>query len=216
MKRYAFIDVSNTNGTTKGCLSFSINWSSLYSFLKNEKWNCTDAFFYKGYRGEKEKNQLQKLEDGVGYKIRTKLTHIHPNQENDLLIKCNSCGVEFPYKQTIKGNKKSNCDVELTTDALNTLSAGDEALFFTGDGDFAYLVEDLINKGITIILISSYRKDQNGNKRFSTRLKEILKREEKLDKRVRFIHIDSWKKEILKEDFSTSTESGQKENRHEA
>ena len=154
MKRYAFIDVPNTTGTTKNCLDFEIDWGKLYKILTNEKWRCSEIFFYKGYKGDKEREQLKKIED-VGYKVRTKLTHIHPDRSIVVAVKCESCKAEFPNSQTIKGHQKSNCDVELTVDALDTLSKGDEALIFTGDGDFAYLVENLISKGVIVWLVSS-------------------------------------------------------------
>lgn len=203
MKRYAFIDIPNTNGTAKNCLDFSVDWRKLYELLTNKKWECLDIFFYKGYKGDKEKQQLEKIKD-LGYKVRTKLTHIHPDKNKDILVKCNTCKVEFLHNYIIKGNQKSNCDVELTVDALDILSKGDEALIFTGDGDFAYLVENLIKKGIIVTLISSQQKDKNGNIRFSTRLKDILKKEEVMEKeksvkkRVRFINLNNWKKILEK------------------
>ncbi len=197
MKRYAFIDVPNTTGTTKNCLDFEIDWGKLYKILTNEKWRCSEIFFYKGYKGDKEREQLKKIED-VGYKVRTKLTHIHPDRSIVVAVKCESCKAEFPNSQTIKGHQKSNCDVELTVDALDTLSKGDEALIFTGDGDFAYLVENLISKGVIVWLVSSKNLDKEGNRRFSTRISTILNREELAGKRARFIHINNWKEGIKK------------------
>ena len=60
MNRYAFIDVSNTAGTTNGCLDFSIDWNKLYALMTNKKWSCKKVFFYKGYKGFKEEKQLKK------------------------------------------------------------------------------------------------------------------------------------------------------------
>ena len=157
---------------------------------------------------------IEKLED-IGYTVRTKLTHIHPDKNKDMLIECGSCKIAFSYSHIIRGNQKSNCDVELTTDALNILSRGDEALVFTGDGDFAYLIEDLIGKGITIWIVSSKKIDKNGNRRFSTRLGNILIHSEQAERRVRFLHINNWK-EAIEKNKEGGTVFEEKENRHEA
>ena len=198
MKRYAFIDAPNTSGTTRECLGFIVDWAKLFKFLKNEKWNCEEVFFYKGYKGDKEKNQLEKLEQDIGFSVRTKLTHAHPDRTIDIPIKCGQCENEFLYKYTIRGNRKSNCDVELTVDALKTLSKGDEALIFTGDGDVAYLIETLRDNGVTIFIVSSKERDGNGNKRFSTRLTDILKKEGIISKKVKFLDINRWRSNIEK------------------
>lgn len=198
MKRYAFIDVPNTSGTTNTVLGFQINWEKLYEFLVNDKWSCSTVFYYKGYKGEKEKEQLEKLR-AVGYKVQTKLTHIYADRYKEVRVSCPTCTGDFSFKEKIKGHQKSNCDVELTVDALEVLKTGDEALLFSGDGDFAYLIEKLLERGVTVRIISSKNKDSMGHVRFSTRLTELLEREEKGEKRVQFIHIDNWKHRIQRE-----------------
>lgn len=197
MNRYAFIDVSNTTGTTKGCLNFSVDWKKLYKLMTNDKWSCEDVLYYKGHKGEKERIQLENFEK-IGYSVRTKLTYVHPDKHQKIDTECDNCGNKFIHPHLIRGHRKSNCDVELSVDATNLLKDGDEALIFSGDGDFAYLVEYLINKNIKVIIISSTKRDFNGNKRFSTRLSKILNREEKDQKRVKFIHINNWKNLISK------------------
>lgn len=198
MNRYAFIDVSNTTGTTNECLNFSIDWEKLYTLMKNKKWNCKEVLFYKGYKGLKEEEQLKKIEE-IGYVVRTKLTHVHPNRKHEISIECEHCGKNFIHEYLIRGNRKSNCDVELSVDAVNLLKEGDEALIFTGDSDFAYLVEYLADKGVKVRIVSSTKRDKNGNKRFSTRLDKILDIEENNGRRVDFIHINNWKRLIEKE-----------------
>lgn len=200
VKRYAFIDVPNTTGTARGCLDFIIDWKNLYVLLTNKKWRCEKVFFYKGYKGETEKEQLiNRLGKKMGYDVVTKPTHIHKNRLKDIVINCENCNKGFIYKHKVNGNQKSNCDVELTVDALNILNHGDEAMFFTGDGDFAYLIKDLLVKGITVLIVSRQKKDKNGNFRFSTRLKEIIKEEEKQSsKKIRFIDLKTWKHIIEK------------------
>lgn len=198
MKRYAFIDVPNTSGSTRECHDFYIDWSRLYNnVLKNDKWKCEDVFFYKGHKGKTQEKQLEKIRE-MGYVVRTKRTHIHPDKEIIYSKRCKKCDSLVEYKHTIKGNHKSNCDVELTVDALNKLSPADEAILFTGDGDFSYLIEDLICKGIKVWIVFTTARDGNGVKRFSTRLKEILKREERGLGRVNFININDWRNMIIK------------------
>lgn len=197
MSTYAFIDVPNTTGTVRDCLDFTIDWKKLYNFLTNEKWACKKVFFYKGHKGFKEKEQLEnKLGGLIGYTVRTKLTHNHPDKIIDIDIKCKKCEEEFTHKFTVNGNKKSNCDVELTVDTLNTLQKGDRALILTGDGDFSYLIRDLIGKGVIISIVSNQKPNKNGRKRFSTRLSDILREEGESNKRVEFLDIDRWKENI--------------------
>ena len=69
---------------------------------------------------------------------------------------------------------KANCDVELTVDALELAGPESEILIFTGDGDFRYLIEKLIEKGSRVRLFSTNKQDQFGNYRLSTRLKALL------------------------------------------
>lgn len=204
MNRYAFIDVPNSNGTTLNCHGFSIDYGRLYELLTNNKWNCNSIYYYKGYKGEKEKKQLEKIKK-IGYIVQTKLTHIHPDRNETLSVYCRKCQITFDHNHFIKGSRKSNCDVELTVDVLETVKDGNEIMLFTGDGDFSYLIRKVINKNVKVIIVSSKTLDNNGIIRFSTRLSDILKEEERSDNpKVRFIHIDNWKKMI------------QKENRHEA
>ena len=197
MRRHAFIDVPNTTGTTKNVLGFSIDWVKLYELLVNDKWSCVSVFFYKGSKGEKEREQLEKIGQ-LGYTVRTKLTHIHPDWYKEVKVNCPHCNTDFNHNELIHGNQKANCDVELTVDALETLKTGDEAILFTGDGDFAYLIEKLLERGVSVKLVSSKNRDNLGKIRFSTRLSAILAREEQGEKRVQFIHINNWKNRIEK------------------
>jgi uncharacterized LabA/DUF88 family protein len=97
-------------------------------------------------------------------------------------------------------NRKSNCDVDLTVDAMEYAGPDKEFLIFTGDGDFDYLIERLVQKGTKVYIVSSnagIKKPGLNTKRFSTRLKEIIKQHEK--GKVDLINIDSWKIKIQKE-----------------
>ncbi len=184
-------------GTLRDCLDFTIDWHRLYSFLTNQKWDCTGVFFYKGYKGDAEKEQLENmLEKEIGYTIRIKPTHIHKDVTTKLRIACTFCNKAFDYIHTVKGDRKSNCDVELAVDALETLQIGDRALIFTGDGDFSYLIETLLKEEITVYLVSSQKPNKLGNYRFSTRLKQLLKKEGESNTKLFFLDIERWKSNI--------------------
>lgn len=53
VKKFAFIDFHNTDGTTKKLHGFYIDWIKLYEFLKKD-WNCEKVFCYIE-KGQKEK-----------------------------------------------------------------------------------------------------------------------------------------------------------------
>ncbi|MEK7170610.1 MAG: NYN domain-containing protein [Patescibacteria group bacterium] len=96
-------------------------------------------------------------------------------------------------------NRKSNCDVDLTVDAMEMASPDSEFLIFTGDGDFAYLIEKVIEKGTKVFIVSStagVRKPGMNTKRFSTRLTSLLREQKGC---INLINIDSWKFKIKKE-----------------
>jgi len=127
IKRFAFIDVQNTIGTVNQLLDFSIDWKNLISHLKNKKWDCVNAFYYKGRRkGEKHDKKIKKLED-MGYIVRSKITHIHPDRSHIHKGFCNKCGAQIELKSIVQGDRKSNCDVELTVDAMRIAIGNDHA-----------------------------------------------------------------------------------------
>jgi len=48
MKRYAFIDVQNTESTTNQLLGFVIDWHKMYKYLKENK-NCSSILHFKTF-----------------------------------------------------------------------------------------------------------------------------------------------------------------------
>lgn len=51
---------------------------------------------------------------------------------------------------------KGNMDVELVVYALRAIEDYDHGVFFTGDGDFRYLLEELMNNGLKTTVVSSF------------------------------------------------------------
>ena len=52
-------------------------------------------------------------------------------------------------------NRKSNCDVDLTVDAMEEAGIDKEFLIFTGDGDFEYLIRKVVEKGTKVYIVAS-------------------------------------------------------------
>lgn len=199
-KRYAFIDVQNTASTTRKLLGFLIDWQKLYAYL-TDKWKCEKVFFYSGIdEGDtetvKEFEALAKT--GCIVKTRTVFSYKRPNKT--VSIKCVGCGKENAEIVDMGYNHKSNCDVDLTVDAMEYAGPDKEFLIFTGDGDFDYLIKRIVEKGAKVYVVSSnagIKKPGLNTKRLSTRIKELIKEHEQ--GKIDLINIDSWKMKIQKD-----------------
>ncbi len=200
MKRYAFIDVQNTESTTNQLLGFVIDWQKMHKYLK-EKWGCEKIFFYSGIQNGDNVKALEYEElSKLGYIVRAKPYFIYKNQDQIIKISCPKCNTELTHKVS-KGVKwKSNCDVEFAVDATNHIQKGVEYLFFTGDGDFEYLARDTAEKSVKVYIISSARKIKTAPRYFVSRLSSKLRDlvAEKRNK-VFFIDINDWKFQIKRD-----------------
>ncbi|MFA6006268.1 MAG: NYN domain-containing protein [Candidatus Paceibacterota bacterium] len=200
MSRVAFIDVQNTETTANKLLGFVIDWRKMHAYLA-DKWQCEKIFFYSGIQQGND-SLIQEYEElaKLGYAMRAKPFFIYKNKDSVINIKCPNCSTGINH--TIEGGVKwkSNCDVELTVDAEKYASPHTEFLIFTGDGDFEYLMRDLVEKGVKIYIASSARKSRIGPRyftsRFSSKLRELIK--EKRGK-VNFIDLNDWKYRIKKD-----------------
>lgn len=177
MKRYAFIDVTNTKNSAKA-LGFQIDPEKLYNYLKYDKWSCEKIFWYDGrIVNEKNEKNREKIK-GIGYEMKDKDTHFF-RDKRDLIIEveCPKCHTPFNYRYKRKIKPKANCDVELTVDCLELSNPDNELLIFTGDGDFRYLLEKIHERGSMARLFSTTKEDNDGNYRLSTRLKKLFTKE---------------------------------------
>lgn len=194
IRRFALIDVYNTANTTEKLHNFVIDWVKLYDYLK-KKWACEKVFFYAGIEigdlnTEEEYNSLGTL----GYEMKTKPMMSYRKKDKPIQIICSKCGEENTKNIFMGYDKKSNCDSELTVDALELAQPNTEILIFTGDGDFAYLIKKLVERGASVKLVSSNTKPSvSVNRRFSSRLRELLK-----NKVATLIEINSWREKIKK------------------
>jgi uncharacterized LabA/DUF88 family protein len=200
MKKYAFIDVQNTETTTRKVLGFLVDWSKLFKFLK-DNWGCEKVFFYTGIDAgdletEKEFEMLEK-DGGV---VRSKVVFSYKNRNKTLKIKCPKCENEFSEVVDMGFNRKSNCDVDLTVDAMEYADKDTEFYIFTGDGDFEYLVQKVVEKGSIVHLVSSAKRIKSGpnysTSRFSTKLRALTQEK---GTPVNFLNIDNLKFKIKKD-----------------
>ena len=198
-KRYAFIDVQNTDATASQILGFVIDWEKAYKHLK-EQWNCEKIFFYSGIQDGDDIKAMEylKLKD-LGYLMNAKPYKIYKNQDKIVKIICSKCANEIDY--TIEGGVrwKSNCDAELSVDATNLASPGVEFLILTGDGDFEYVIRNAVEKGVKVYLVSSAKKikvsPRYSRSRFSTKLRDLIAEK---PESVFLINLDDWKMKIKK------------------
>jgi uncharacterized LabA/DUF88 family protein len=193
-KRFALIDVYNTANTTEKLHNFVIDWVKLYNYLKG-RWECEKVFFYSGIEiGDSNTEEEYRLLEKLGYEMRTKITMSYKRKDKAISVLCSNCGQENTKSIPMGYDKKSNCDSELTVDALELVQPETELLIFTGDGDFTYLVKKLIEKGVSVRLVSSRaRPSPSAPRRFSCRLREMLNTKE-----IDLIEINSWKEKIRK------------------
>jgi uncharacterized LabA/DUF88 family protein len=175
MKRFAFIDFQNTDSTTKQLLNFEIDWLKLCNFLKN-KWDCEKVYIYAGIdrNNINETSVFDNLEKS-GFIIKSKAVFAYKNKDREINVLCPNCKNKFVYLIDMGYNKKSNCDVDLTVDAINLAGHDKEFFLFTGDGDFKYLVEDLVLKGVKVCIVSSAKRIYKGNRYFTSRLSKKLR-----------------------------------------
>jgi len=172
---YAFIDFQNTDNTTKQLLGFSIDWKKLYNFLKNN-WKCEKIFLYIGVDDrDLQAGELSEELKSLGFVVREKRLFSYKNKDKELNISCPKCANKFIEKIDMGFNKKANCDVDLTVDAMDLASENNVFYIFTGDGDFEFLIKNVILKGVKIYIISSAKKIKTGGRYFTSRLSKKLR-----------------------------------------
>lgn len=192
IRRIAFIDANNTSATTRNLLGFEIDWVKMYQHLK-DRWSCEKIFFYSGIAlGDIETGTQYDGLGNLGYAMRTKTTMIYKRKDRIVTVNCSNCGQKNIKTVSMGYENKSNCDVDMTIDVLENTEKGMEAMIFTGDGDFEPLIKNVVeNRNAKVWIVSNTSKNLNTGKRFSTKLKSLLKNDN-----IRFINIDSWREKI--------------------
>jgi uncharacterized LabA/DUF88 family protein len=191
--------MGHTASTTQKLLGFVVDWQKMHQYLK-EKWGCEKVFFYSGIdEGDSETAKEFEALAESGCIVKSKTVFSYKKPDKKISIKCEGCGKESVEVVDMGYNRKSNCDVGLTVDAMEMAGPDTEFLIFTGDGDFEYLIRKVVEKGAKVYVVSSNagkRKPGFTTKRFSTKLKSLV---DKNRGKINFIDIDSWKFKIKKE-----------------
>lgn len=198
MKRFAFIDVQNTETTALKVLNFVFDWQKLINYLET-RWNCEKIFLYPGIQENDEirKNLFNNLK-GAKSKIivRVKEYRVYKNQDKISSVACPNCKIDVVHKVDMGYSWKCNCDVEMTLDVLKNSTANTEVLLFTGDGDFAFLIEEIIKRETKVLIFSSALSVGNGRyKRLSKKLKKFTNQK---GSPVQLIELQNIKKIIQK------------------
>lgn len=129
-----FIDAANMFYSQR-TLKWHIDYKKLISYLKNNV-NLVGIFYYTGLIGSLEKQQsfLKKL-IYLGYTVTSKEVKF----------------IKIPGASDIP---KGNLDVELSIDAYRMKNTFDTIILFSGDSDFAYLLDVLKQEGKNVIVVS--------------------------------------------------------------
>lgn len=136
-KTALFIDGANLYATTKA-LGFDIDYKRLLKEFEHRGY-LLRAYYYTAIVEDQEYSSIRPLVDWLdynGYRVVTKTTREF---------------VDVNGRRKIKGNM----DIELAIDALEVASHVDHIVLFSGDGDFASLVEALQRRGVKVTVAST-------------------------------------------------------------
>lgn len=159
---YAFIDSQNLNlGTIK--YGWKIDWRRFRNFL-TKRYNVTKAYMFIGYIAENEP-MYEQLHD-AGFLIALKPVVDYQSEDEH----------DEHAKNVIKGN----IDADLVLFTMKLINEYDQAILVSGDGDFAGLVEYLLEQHKLLkILVPNWR--------YSTLLKPYEKYIDRIDSSKRLL-----------------------------
>lgn len=130
MQNFVFIDASNI---IYGCKKsgWKMDFKKLIHYLK-ERFKAERVLYYAGLDSDNKKQILfYETLQHLGYELRL-----------------------IPVKKFNDGHKKADVDARLTLEAMKYLSEYTQAIFLTGDGDYYWLFEHLLENGKKIKLIA--------------------------------------------------------------
>ena len=133
-KTAVFIDAANMFYSQK-TLRWHIDYKRLADYLRHES-DVVGMYFYTGMVGtlEKQRSFIRKLQS-LGYCVTAK-------------------EVKFIKVPGLPDFPKGNLDVELALDAFRLNDTFDTLILFSGDSDFAYLLDLLKQNGKHVIVVS--------------------------------------------------------------
>lgn len=147
-KTYAFVDAANIIYGTRD-EGWKVDFKKLYKYLR-ERYKCRKIYYFAGLEknNRKQKGFYKKLKL-FGYELVLKPVKM--------------------YKQPGGGTvRKANCDVDLTFYAMRDKDQFVRAIFLTGDGDFAILMEYFLKLKKEVVVIA------NG-KRTAKEIRQLLR-----------------------------------------
>ena len=139
-----YVDGSNIFYAQKK-LGWFLDWNKVRAHLEKE-WDVLSIKYYTGVKSgdEKMKSFLRYL-DAVGISPVTKPLKVIKISEDHPLNKLHN------YSDM----HKSDCDVEIAIDMLLERTGIDQAVLFSGDSDFRYLIKKLNDLGKRVTVFSS-------------------------------------------------------------
>src|SRR3989344_868480 len=156
---FVAIDWSNVYGWSED-LGWEVDPFRLFDFLSNYQ-KIYQKNFYLLYEKNKKVEALPKISigtKGVAFNLSNEkqLREIYDLiDELDKILKRLNVNIENLQYQLIKPVKRRKCDfdVEISRDVYSSLNKMKTFLFFCGDGDFAALAKDLIEKKRQVIVV---------------------------------------------------------------
>ncbi len=127
------IDAANLESSLKD-LKWHMDYKKLHNFFNCHSILKGIIFYTARFNNQEHDNFLTKLKK-IGFRLVTK-----------------DVKVIYRNGRTIK---KANFDVEISVDAINLADKYDTLVLFSGDSDFAYLLEDLKKRNKRVIVVSS-------------------------------------------------------------
>ncbi|MGE3303931.1 MAG: NYN domain-containing protein [Hyphomonadaceae bacterium] len=134
-----FIDGANLYSAARA-LSFEVDYRKLLEELK-KRGRFVRAFYYTALVEDQEFSPIRPLIDWLdynGYSLVTKLAREFTDASG---------------RRRFKGNM----DIEIAVDMFDAATYADHLILFSGDGDFAPLLEALQRKGARVSVVSSIR-----------------------------------------------------------
>lgn len=142
MRSCIFIDGSNLYATLRS-LSIELDYDQLLKHFKQDR-TILRAYYYTAMDDGVQYSPIKPLVDWLSY--------------NGYIVVSKSLK-EFIDPNTGIRRTKGNMDIEIAVDMLNMAPYYDEAILFSGDGDFRYLIENLQRVGKTVTVVSSKHMD---------------------------------------------------------
>ena len=161
-KVYVFIDAANIIYGCNGA-GWKMDFEKLMQYLK-KKYLATRVLYYAGLDSENKKQlSFYELLQRLGYELRL-----------------------IPVKRYNSGKRKGDVDARLSFEVMKYFNEFDEAIFLTGDGDYYWLLEYLLEKSKKIKLLAHRQSTAKELKQLFggfftdlSRLKEILEFQKK-------------------------------------